>query len=229
VPNEVTSIGRFLQFPPIPDIPEPLRGKSFAVVEATSLFGRDTTDELLRPLRELGPAIDTFATMPVQELKHVHMDPKHPVSGFGDSLLLADLTDAAIDALVRVAAAGSGSPLISVELRHMGGALGRKSPGAGALAAIDGSFLMFAVGATPNTEMSAVVKAHVEVVQAALAPWDSGRMHLNLAQKRERGERLFGELTYRRLQTVKAAVDPDDVFRSNHPVRLPAAEAKRAA
>ena len=229
VPDEVTSIGRFLQFPPIPDIPEPLRGKSFAVVEATSLFGRDTTDELLRPLRELGPAIDTFATMPVQELKHVHMDPKHPVSGFGDSLLLADLTDAAIDALVRVAGAGSGSPLISVELRHMGGALGRKSPGAGALGAIDGSFLMFAVGATPNAETSTVVKAHVEVVQAALAPWDSGLMHLNLAQKRERGERLFGELTYRRLQTVKAAVDPDDVFRSNHPVRLPAAEAKRAA
>jgi FAD/FMN-containing dehydrogenase len=52
---------------------------------------------------------------------------------------------------------------------------------------------------------------------------------LRVAQKRERGERLFGELTYRRLQTVKAAVDPDDVFRSNHPVRLPAAEAKRAA
>jgi FAD/FMN-containing dehydrogenase len=229
VPDEVSSIGRFLQFPPIPDLPEHLRGKSFAVVEATSLLGADATDELLRPLRELGPAIDTFATMPVQELKHVHMDPKHPVAGFGDSQLLADLTDAAIDALVRVAGAGSGSPLISVELRHMGGALGRKSPGAGALAAIDDSFLMFAVGATPNAEMGAAVKAHVEVVQAALAPWDSGRIHLNLAQKRERGERLFGELTYRRLQTVKAAVDPDDVFRSNHPVRLPATEAKRAA
>src|SRR6185295_5504701 len=28
VPEEITSVGRFLQFPPIPDIPEPLRGGS---------------------------------------------------------------------------------------------------------------------------------------------------------------------------------------------------------
>jgi FAD/FMN-containing dehydrogenase len=40
---------------------------------------------------------------------------------------------------------------------------------------------------------------------------------------------LFGDVNYRRLQAVKAAVDPDDVFRSNHPVRLPAAEARQAA
>jgi hypothetical protein len=37
-------------------------------------------------------------------------------------------------------------------------------------------------------------------------------------------------VTYRRLQAVKAAVDPDDVFRSNHPIYLPAAaEARKAA
>jgi hypothetical protein len=28
---------------------------------------------------------------------------------------------------------------------------------------------------------------------------------------------------------VKAAVDPDDVFRSDHPIRLPAAEVRKAA
>src|SRR3954468_7400588 len=33
VPDEVTSVGRILQSPPIPDVPEPLRGNSFAVVE----------------------------------------------------------------------------------------------------------------------------------------------------------------------------------------------------
>ena len=66
-------------------------------------------------------------------------------------------------------------------------------------------------------------------MQNALGRWDSGRAYLNFAEKRERGERLFGDLTYRRLQTVKASVDPDDVFRSNHPVQLPAAEVRKAA
>jgi FAD/FMN-containing dehydrogenase len=230
VPDEVTSVGRFLQFPPIPDIPEPLRGGSFAVVEAVSLLGKDGTDELLSPLRALEPEMDTFATIPVQELKQLHMDPEHPVPGHGDGMLLSDFNDAAIDALVQAAGAGSGSPLISVEVRHGGGALAHKAPGTGAVGSLQGQFLMFAVGMTPTPELGAAVRHHVELVQNALAPWDSGRMYLNFAERRERGERLFGDLTYRRLQAVKAAVDPDDVFRSNHPVRLPApAEARQAA
>jgi hypothetical protein len=52
---------------------------------------------------------------------------------------------------------------------------------------------------------------------------------LNFTERRERGERLFGAATYRRLQAVKAQVDPDDLFRSNHPVRLPASGLKKAA
>jgi FAD/FMN-containing dehydrogenase len=229
VPDEVTSVGRFLQLPPIPEIPEPLRGGSFVIVEAVSLLGPDATDELLRPLRELGPQMDTFATIPVPELKRLHMDPEHPVPGFGDGALLSDVNDAAIDALVQTAGAGAGSPLLSVEIRHAGGALARKAPGAGALASIDGQFLLFAVGMAMTPEMGAAVRAHVELVQNALGRWDSGRSYLNFSEKRERGERLFGDVNYRRLQAVKAAVDPDDVFRSNHPVRLPAAEVKQAA
>jgi hypothetical protein len=173
--------------------------------------------------------MDTFRTMPVNELKHLHMDPEHPVPGAGDGLMLSDFNDTAIDALVGIAGAGSGSPLLSVEVRHAGGALARKAPGAGALASVDGRFLVFAVGMAPTPELGAAVRAHVELVQNALAQWDSGRTYLNFSEKRERGERLFGDLTYRRLQTVKAAVDPDDVFRSNHPVRLPAAEVRQAA
>jgi FAD/FMN-containing dehydrogenase len=229
VPDEVSSVGRFLQFPPMPALPDHLRGQSFVIVEAASLLGKDGTDELLRPLRELGPQLDTFATIPVQELKHLHMDPEHPVPGAGDGMVLADVNDAAIDALVRTAGADAHSPLLSVELRHAGGALAHRAPDGGAVSSIDGRFVMFAVGMAPTPESGAAVKARVELVQNALAPWDAGHAFSNFAMKRERGERLFGDLTYRRLQTVKAAVDPDDVFRSNHPVRLPAAEVRRAA
>jgi FAD/FMN-containing dehydrogenase len=229
VPEEVTSVGRFMQFPPIPAIPEPLRGMSFALVEAASLLGQEATDELLRPLRQLGPAMDTFRTMPVRELKQLHMDPEQPVAGSGDGMLLAEFDERAIEALVAVAGAGSGSPLLSVEVRHLGGELARKLPGAGALATIDAKFAMYAVGMAMTPEMGAAVKANVEIVQAVLAPWDSGRTYLNLTEKRQRGERLFGDAAYRRLQSVKAAVDPDDVFRSNHPVYLPGAETRQAA
>ena len=229
VPDEVTSVGRFLQFPPIPDIPEPLRGGSFVVVEATSLLGERATDELLRPVRALGPAMDTFATIPVEQLKHLHMDPEHPVPGAGDGMLLGDFTDEAIEAIVAAAGADSGSPLLTVEVRHLGGALGRTQPGHGALATIEAGFAMFAAGISMTPEMGAAVRAHIEVVQAALAPWDAGRDYLNFTERRERGERLFGASTYRRLQTVKAQVDPQDLFRSNHPVRAVAPSLRKAA
>ena len=37
VPDEVTSVGRMLQFPPLPVVPQPLRGESFAVLELVFL------------------------------------------------------------------------------------------------------------------------------------------------------------------------------------------------
>jgi FAD/FMN-containing dehydrogenase len=229
VPDEVTSVGRFLQFPPIPQIPEPLRGGSFVVVEATSLLDQAATDELLRPLRDLEPAIDTFATIPIERLTTLHMDPEHPVPGAADGMLLRDFPEEAIDAIVAAAGAGSGSPLLSVEVRHLGGALGRMQPGHGALATIEAGFALFAVGVAMTPELGAAVRAHIEIVQAALASWDAGRDYLNFTERRERGERLFGSTTYRRLQTVKGKVDPEDVFRSNHPVRLPGGRLRKAA
>ena len=94
-------------------------------------------------------------------------------------------------------------------------------PGHGALATIEAGFAMFAVGMAMTPELGAAVRAHIEIVQAALASWDCGPQLPQLHRRRERGERLFGSTTYRRLQSVKGKVDPEDVFRSNHPVRLP--------
>ena len=59
----------------------------------------------MQPLRELGPAIDTFAMIPVEDLRHLHMDPPHPVPGAGDGMSLVDLTPETVNALVAVARA----------------------------------------------------------------------------------------------------------------------------
>jgi FAD/FMN-containing dehydrogenase len=229
VPDEVSSVARFLQLPPIPDLPEHLRGRSFVAVEAACLLEESEAEELVRPLRNLGPTIDTLATIPVEELRHLHMDPEQPVPGAADGMLLDNFPEEAVDALVAAAGAGSGSPLLSVELRHIGGAMRRAEPGHGALASIEAGFAMYAVGVAMTPEMGAAAKARVEVVQSALSKWDAGRDYLNFTERRERGDRFFGEPTYRRLQAVKSEVDPEDVFRSNHPIRLPAKRLRKVA
>ena len=91
-PEELTSVGRMLQFPPIPELPEFLRGKSFVVVEAVFLGSEADGRALLKPLRDLGPAMDTFAMRPPVGLSELHMDPPHPVPYVSSSLLTQDLS-----------------------------------------------------------------------------------------------------------------------------------------
>ena len=137
VPDEVTSVGRILRFPPIPDVPEPYRGQAFAVIEAAYLGDAISGVELLQPLRKLGPQLDTFATVPAASLGQLHMDPEEPVPVAADGALLGDVPAAAIDTLVELAGPEVDSPLLMVDLRHLGGALGRATPGGGAQTKID--------------------------------------------------------------------------------------------
>ncbi|HEX8855460.1 MAG TPA: FAD-binding oxidoreductase [Thermoleophilaceae bacterium] len=218
VPDEVTSVGRLLRFPPLEEIPEPVRGGKFAVIEATMLVDEAEAADLLAPLRALGPAMDTFATIPVTELQHLHMDPPHPVPGKGDGLLLRDLPAKALDSLLEVTGPGVESPLLSVEIRHIGGAAGRPDPNGGALDSIDAPFVMFAVGMTPVPEMVEAVEAHVNIAKRALGAWDRGLMYLNFAEHKIDPSRLWSPAAYLRLRKIRAAYDPDELFRANHPV-----------
>jgi hypothetical protein len=181
LPEEMTTWARYMHFPPFPDVPEPLRGKPFVIVEACYLGDAKEADRLLAPMRRLAPAMDTFATIPTTALSKVHMDPEHPVPCVGDGMMLADLPEEAVDALVRVGGAGSGSPLLSLEVRHLGAALSR--PGDGALGSLRGRFAVYAVGVTHDHVSERLVKDHCDAVRAALQPWDAGCGHLNFTDR----------------------------------------------
>ena len=229
VPDEVTSIGRFLQFPSVPEIPQPLRGRSFAVVEATVLMDWFAASSLLRPLRELKPVMDTFRTMPVAALEHLHMDPKQPVPGHGDGMLLREIDAEAVDTMVMVAGANARSPLLSVEVRHLGGALAEARPGNGALASIDAKFALFAAGAVPTPESWTAVELHVAAVKKAFAPWDAGRAYLHFTQQNgPSGDSVWGADVHARLRRVKAKWDAGNVLRADVPV-VPSPRQLRAA
>jgi FAD/FMN-containing dehydrogenase len=218
MPDDMTTVGRLLQLPPIPDIPEPLRGRSFVAVEAFYLGDEAEGTALVAPIRALGAEIDTVATIPVAALQHVHMDPEHPVPGLGDGMLLDDLSATSIDALVAAAGPGSGSPFLSVEVRPLGGAIARPAAGGGAVSHLDADFALYAVGIAMSPEQAAAISAHVSLLHEALAPWASETTYLNFAEADIAGDRLFGPYAHHRLRAVKAAYDPADLFRSNHPV-----------
>jgi FAD binding domain/Berberine and berberine like len=217
-PEEISTSARIMQVPPLPDIPEPVRGRGLVVIDGAYLGDEADGAEVLAPLRALGPEIDTFAMIPPAELLGIHMDPPGPVPARGDGTLLDVVPGEAIDSLVAVAGPGSGSPLLMVELRHLGGALARSGDGHGAAATMEGDFAFVALGMAPDPDAAAAVDAHIDVVKQALCEWDAGRRYLNFAERPIDTRRAYSATAYRRLQAVKTLVDPDDMFRANHPI-----------
>jgi FAD/FMN-containing dehydrogenase len=218
MPEEMTSVGRLMNFPPIPEVPEPIRGKSFAVLEV--IYCGDPADgpELVAPLRELGSVgMDTVQAQPPAGIAELHMDPPAPVPYTTESLLTHDLPASAIDSLVEAIGPGSGAQLASVELRHGGGALSRAPQDAGALAALPGSFIAVGVGFVPEPEAMAPNRAWLGAFKAALDPYDAGR-YFNFVEQTFDITKIFPPDVLVRLREVKQRYDPDNLFHSNHPV-----------
>jgi FAD/FMN-containing dehydrogenase len=217
-PDDVTSIVHLVRVPPLPEVPEGLRGRAFAIVEAAYLGDTNTGAELIQPLRRLGPEMDTFAMIPASALGQLNMDPSEPGAAEGDGAFLADFPAAAIDALVVVVGPDAKTPPTSVEVRHLGGALARPVPGGGAQPSIDATYLLYAAGAVPTPDLAGPVRAHVQAVKDALAPWHAGYDYYNFEESPAGAAAVLPPASFRRLQEIKAAYDPDQVIISAHPV-----------
>jgi FAD/FMN-containing dehydrogenase len=216
-PEEITSVARTMTFPPLPEIPEPMRGNSFAILEAVALLGEAEASAALAPLRDLGPAMDTFATQPPAGISGLHMDPPDPAPYAGAGMLIGDLPSEGIDAFLGAVGPDSGSGLLSVELRHDGGAMARSDPAHGAMDTLPGSFLLFGVGMVPDPAALAPTQGWLDDMTAALEPWDAGR-YLNFSDAVEDIAVAFPPETVERLRAAKAKYDPENLFHANHPV-----------
>jgi FAD/FMN-containing dehydrogenase len=218
LPDEFTTMARLMRIPDLPQIPEPIRGRSFVVVDALHLGGPAEADQILAPLRALRPDTDTVHVMPVREIGHLHMDPEQPTPGVGDCLLLDSLPVAAVDQLLRVVGPGADNPPNMVELRHIGGEMRRARPGNGALAAIDADYALICGSAAASPESAAAVLDSVRTIQASMTEWAARQAYLNFTETRPDPASFWDPEAYARLRQIKAAVDPQDLIQSNHPV-----------
>jgi UDP-N-acetylenolpyruvoylglucosamine reductase len=220
LPDEFTTTARLMRFPADRQVPEPLRGRGFVIIDVVYLGSQDEADEIVAPLRALRPATDTIGIIEARELGALHMDPDRPVAAAGEALVLESLSAAAIDELIKLAGPGADTPLAVMELRHIGGELRRVRPGGGALAAFDADYMLLCGGRVTDPESAAAIGRAIREIKAATAPWASRQEYLNfVASSRHDPARFWGPLAYARLRQIKAAVDPEDLIRSNHPIR----------
>ncbi len=212
-PDGVTTSLRIMQLPPDPALPPFLSGRQIVLID-----GAAQDPSLIEPLRALGPEIDTFATVPAPSLVRLHQDPEEPLPYTTASALVESLPAAAIKAFVESIGPGSGSPLLVAELRQCGGALGRIAPGAGAVARINGEFVLFLCGIAAEPAMGAAMEGHMEVVKAAMEPFSGPGYYLNFAEHPVDTSLSFDIDTWARLVAIKDRVDPQNVIHANHAI-----------
>jgi hypothetical protein len=176
-------------------------------------------DDVVKTLRALEPAIDTFGIIPTEALIHLHMDPPGPVPGNGEHhVAMYDLPAEAIDAFVAANGADSGSQILTAEIRHIGGAVARPDASHGAAAKFDAEYISFAASMTATPEMGVKAEEDLARMDAAMEPFGGAPRYLNFVEKSAGPDSFFDEDTLARLRRVKATVDPDGIFRSNHPI-----------
>jgi FAD/FMN-containing dehydrogenase len=218
-PDELMSWASVMHFPPIPDVPAFARGRSFAIVSGAFLGEEREGRELLRPIRDLGPAVDTFAMVPPAALGDLAMDPADPLPFVSATALLSELSSAGVEDLVSAAGPGSGSPLAMVELRQLGGALSRPPADLNPMGRSDSGFIMYGLGATPTPEVAQAVQAYLAYVAEAVRPHASGATYVNFMDldgaSAERVRAAYSPDDWQRLVTLKDRYDPTNLFRFN--------------
>jgi FAD/FMN-containing dehydrogenase len=231
LPDEMTSGVAFLNVPPLPALPEPLRGKSVIALRGC-YCGESPGDgeELVRPMREeLGePIMDTFGMMPYAAMDSISMDPVDPMGARQHSEMLSELSPEAIQTLVEVAGAGSGSPLIMLELRQLGGALARTAEHLSTMGKGDSKFIINGVGPAFTPEMAEGVVAYLARVADATRSFQTGDTYVNFMElegaSAERVKAAYAPEDFERLVALKDHYDPHNVFRFNRNIAPSTAE-----
>jgi hypothetical protein len=218
-PDELTMWAHLFRFPPMPELPELLRGRSFVSVDMTFLGSETEANRLLSRLRQLpAQVIDTVGVVPLSELGGIAAEPVDPMPTQEYSELLHGLNDATLDRLVDAAGANADIPLTVVQIRHLGGALARATTDGGPNGAIAEEYSVFCLGVPVAPGLPEAIESAFGEVRTALAEQRSGRTLFNFLGADSDLDSTFSAAARARLRQIKATTDPAGVFRSNRPV-----------
>ncbi len=217
-PDELTSSVLVMNYPPVPQLPDFLRGQSFVLVRGCYSGDIAEGERLLAHWRSWqAPLVDDFKTIPFSAAATISADPVDPMPAFNTGAWLHALTDEAIDAIVDYATGrGNPSPLIFAEVRHAGGAIRRQAADGSVYGNRDAELLLSLVGVVPTTEAQAQLVHYTDELKSALRPALTGGVYMNFLEGEESRQRIRDGLRpggYEQLARLKGRYDPDNRLR----------------
>jgi hypothetical protein len=217
VPAELTSTIKLVRFPPLPTVPDRLRGRALVAVTLVLTGTEERGRRLVAPLRAVAePYLDTLGMIPGPALGELAGDPTEPLRALGHAVLLDRFTAAAADAYLTLAGPDTDTPLASLEVRHLGGALADPVLDPGAAGSLGAEGLVYAAGAAPTQEAEAGVRAALDDVAGRFAPCAGGRATILTFDERRPMRDAFAPEVADRLDEVAGIYDPGGLLVANH-------------
>jgi FAD/FMN-containing dehydrogenase len=221
-PDELGTVIRLGTVPPLAAIPVELHWRPAVAVACCYAGPIDEGERVLRPLQRFGtPLVDLLGPKPYADFQSgLDGTVPHGWHYYWKATDLAGLTDDAI-AVISDHAYAASSPRSYAKIFHLGGAVARVPDDATAFAGrhvlhsiiIDGVWLPAESRERAETEI-----AWARRFLSALQPHTAGSVYVNFLDADDDTSRVreaYGDDIYRRLASVKAKYDPDNVFHRN--------------
>ncbi len=217
-PETMVTSFAVLRMPPLPEVPEPLRGAFLVSVRIAYTGTAADGERLVAPLRAAAPAVlDTVRDMPYTEVASIHSEPTEPLPYYERGIMLREFPPQAQDKLVELVGPDSGSTLALAELRALGGAWDREPAVPNAVATRGLPYSLLGVAAGPVEEEQRLMES-VAALLDGMEPWQGDRRLVNNLAPEEAADAaaIYGQERYERLAAVKKTYDPANMFRLNH-------------
>ncbi|NBH06363.1 FAD-binding oxidoreductase [Amycolatopsis sp. SID8362] len=213
-PDALTTSLAMVEYPDLPVLPAPLRGKHIAQIRVAYL-GEDG-DELVAPLRAAAPVLmDTLKVMPFTESGSIAAEPRQPHGYHGTNATVSQLNDAMLDAVVEHAGPGAATPPVLI-IDRLGGALARPAAVTGVGWDSSAEFVVRALSLVGDGGVAAVRTAHAKLFDT-LAPWTTGRLLPFVYGEHAAIEGVHPAADLRRLGELKRRYDVRSTFRALGP------------
>lgn len=220
-PDELMTIAVQRRAPALPIVPPDLVGKHVVAIAACYAGPVEEGERVLRPLKEFGsPVLDLCRPKPFVEHQKM-FDPSFPHgwSYYVRSCDVAALNDDVIDIVVEHGRRIT-SPITSIGLWQMGGAVGRVEDGATAFNGRQAGFTFNINGNSKTADGFDAERQWARNYWSALAPHHTS-VYVNflMEEGEERVRQAYGAAKYDRLKALKRKYDPTNFFTLNQNIK----------
>lgn len=223
VPESMNTSIAILRLPP--EVPPPLGGAPVLHVRFAYVEVGLSDEELISAgeaaltrwrARAGAPILDTVGLLPSDRIAEIHAEPEGPLPVWEWGDFIDRIDHELVDVLLLHSGGDCASPLVTVEVRMLGGAIARPGEHPDAVGGRSQPFSVLVLGVPDDAAAPwAVVEAAGHTIRDALVGYSGPEVNYNWANHPSAEtfrSRLWPAATARRLAEIRARRDPHGVF-----------------